>query len=491
LAQVKVCSTAWIRPRSSISIVTNADKTTNKEINPAYTSWVTRDQAVLGYLLSPLTRETLLHVLRCTTAEQAWSTLANLYSSQTRTRSVNTQIVLATTKKNNLSISDYYSKLCQFADDLTASGAPLHDDELVAYLLAGLNEAYNPVFTSVVARSDPIAPSELYAQLLSFEQHTNLQGATSHGGSLSAMAASRGCGYTGGRAWLKQLLLGQWSWSWSRTRQLLQHLWPQQRRLQHQFFIPPQCQLCSKVGHTAKKCWYRYEDNSALEQRSAAFASSGADPAWYTDSGATDYITGDLGKLTMHDPYVGNDQIHAANGSGMNITRVGNSIIPIITHNLVLNNVVHVPSSHKNKLVFSVIKIFFAQWHMHLGHPSQDIVRRVILKNNLTCSHFGSSKDSVCDACACAKAHQLPYSVSSSHSSAPLELIYSDVWGPAIDSFGHKKYYVSFIDDYSKFNWIYLLRHKSEVSKYFFEFQKLVEHMLDRKIITVQLGRGV
>jgi hypothetical protein len=174
----------------------------------------------------------------------------------------------------------------------------------------------------------------------------------------------------------------------------------------------------------------------------------------------------------------------------MNITRVGNSIIPIITHNLVLNNVVHVPSSHKNKLVFSAIKIFFAQWHMHLGHPSRDIVRRVILKNNLPCSHFGSSKDSVCDACACAKAHQLPYSFSSSHSSTPLELIYSDVWGPVIDSFGHKKYYISFIDDYSKFNWIYLLRHKSEVSKYFFEFQKLVEHMLDRKIITVQSDWG-
>jgi hypothetical protein len=45
--------------------------------------------------------------------------------------------------------------------------------------------------------------------------------------------------------------------------------------------------------------------------------------------------------------------------------------------------------------------------------------------------------------------------------------------GPAIDSFGHKKYYVSFIDDYSKFTWIHLLHHKSEVSKYFLEFQAL------------------
>jgi hypothetical protein len=29
--------------------------------------------------------------------------------------------------------------------------------------------------------------------------------------------------------------------------------------------------------------------------------------------------------------------------------------------------------------------------------------------------------------------------------------MYSNVWGPAIYSFGHKQYYVSFIDDYSKF----------------------------------------
>jgi hypothetical protein len=60
------------------------------------------------------------------------------------------------------------------------------------------------------------------------------------------------------------------------------------------------------------------------------------------------------------------------------------------------------------------------------------------------------------------------------------------VWGPSIDSFGHKKNYVSFIDDYSKFTWIYLLRHKYEVSKYFLEFQSLVECLLGWKIIMVQ-----
>jgi hypothetical protein len=101
-----------------------------------------------------------------------------------------------------------------------------------------------------------------------------------------------------------------------------------------------------------------------------------------------------------------------------------------------------------------------------------------------------SSSGSVCDACACAKAHQFSYSVSSSRSSVPLELIFSYVWGPAIDSFSRKKYYVSFINDYSKFTWIYLLRSKSEVLKYFLEFQRLVERRFDRKIITVQSDWG-
>jgi histone deacetylase 1/2 len=53
-----------------------------------------------------------------------------------------------------------------------------------------------------------------------------------------------------------------------------------------------------------------------------------------------------------------------------------------------------------------------------------------------------------------------------------------------------KKYYVSFIDDYSKFTWIYLLRYKSEVFKYFQEFQTLVERLFNRKILAMQSDWG-
>jgi hypothetical protein len=110
--------------------------------------------------------------------------------------------------------------------------------------------------------------------------------------------------------------------------------------------------------------------------------------------------------------------------------------------------------------------------------------------NNFPYAQLGSLDNSVCDACAYAKAHQLPFPVSFSCALAPLELVFLDVWGPTIDSFDRKKYYVSFIDDYSKFTWIYLLHHKSKMPKYFLEFQQLIKRMLGRKIIAIQSDWG-
>ena len=65
-------------------------------------------------------------------------------------------------------------------------------------------------------------------------------------------------------------------------------------------------------------------------------------------------------------------------------------------------------------------------------------------------------------------------------------LFFSDVWGPAPTSVGRYQYYVSFIDDYSKLTWIFLLKHKSDVYDVFLKFQQLVERLFDRKILAVQ-----
>jgi histone deacetylase 1/2 len=129
-----------------------------------------------------------------------------------------------------------------------------------------------------------------------------------------------------------------------------------------------------------------------------------------------------------------------------------------------------------------------AWWHARLGHPSSSIVQQILSSNKISIS--SKHNESVCDACQKGKSHQLPYPKSTSVSSAPLELMFSDVWGLAPMSFGRYKYYVSFIDDYSKFTWIYLLKHKSDVFQKFRDFQQHVERLFDCKILAFQSDWG-
>ena len=146
-------------------------------------------------------------------------------------------------------------------------------------------------------------------------------------------------------------------------------------------------------------------------------------------------------------------------------------------------------SSSTNKQVLSVTKPSATRWHDRLGHPSFKIVQRILRDFNLPFSSK-SSIDSVCDSCQRAKSHQLPYTRSTSISTSPLELVFSDVWGPAPTSVGRFSYYVSFIDDFSKFSWIYLIKKKSEVFQIFQNFQNLVERKFDKKIIAMQTDWG-
>jgi hypothetical protein len=142
-----------------------------------------------------------------------------------------------------------------------------------------------------------------------------------------------------------------------------------------------------------------------------------------------------------------------------------------------------------SKMTCRVVKPSLDRWHNRLGHPSIPIVQRVIKESNLPCL-AQEIKDSVCNACQQAKSHQLPYTISTSISKHPLKLVFSDVWGPTPKWARRYKYYVSFIDDFSIFSWIYLIKFKSEVFQKFHEFQALVDRLFDRKIITTQTDWG-
>ena len=70
-----------------------------------------------------------------------------------------------------------------------------------------------------------------------------------------------------------------------------------------------------------------------------------------------------------------------------------------------------------------------------------------------------------CQDCVEGKMHRVPFkSVGEIHSSRKLELVHSDVCGPIpTESIGRCKYFVTFIDDYSRCCSVYFMKNKNEV----------------------------
>jgi hypothetical protein len=166
-----------------------ADGKTIMASNPAYEEWFAADQQVLGFLLSSLSRDILAQVAISRTSAEAWKAISDMFASHTRARTTNVQLALATTKKENMSVAQYYSKMKGLADEMAAAGKPLDDEELVMYICNGLDLEFNPLVSALVTRIEPVTPTELYSQLLSFETRLELQLGT---GSSSANTAGRG-----------------------------------------------------------------------------------------------------------------------------------------------------------------------------------------------------------------------------------------------------------------------------------------------------------
>jgi hypothetical protein len=127
-----------------------------KETNLEYLTWYSQDQAILGALLTWLLESVLGRVVLCKTSHEVWSTLATNYSGASRARSMNTRVQLATLKKGGLSVTEYFNKMKTLTNTLAIIGQPLKDEDFTAYLLAGLDESYDSLVSSLTTRDDPI-----------------------------------------------------------------------------------------------------------------------------------------------------------------------------------------------------------------------------------------------------------------------------------------------------------------------------------------------
>ena len=102
-----------------------------------------------------------------------------------------------------------------------------------------------------------------------------------------------------------------------------------------------------------------------------------------------------------------------------------------------------------------------------------------------------SCTNSLCEACQLGKVHRQSFPASETKTKGVLELIHTDLWGPSptVSRNGYK-YYISFVDDYTRYTWIYPLKLKSQAFEVFKLFKAQVENQFNTKIKELQSDLG-
>ncbi|KAL5715795.1 hypothetical protein ACHQM5_017567 [Ranunculus cassubicifolius] len=128
-------------------------------------------------------------------------------------------------------------------------------------------------------------------------------------------------------------------------------------------------------------------------------------------------------------------------------------------------------------------------WHMRLGHMSEKglsmLSRRGLLGSEKLC------KLDFCEHCVYGKQCRVRFGTAIHRTRGILDYIHSDVWGPSrVLSKGGSRWFVTFIDDFSRRVWLYPMKHKNEVTAIFKMWKTLVEKQTGRVVKYIRSDNG-
>ncbi|GJW17607.1 retrotransposon protein, putative, ty1-copia subclass [Tanacetum coccineum] len=127
-------------------------------------------------------------------------------------------------------------------------------------------------------------------------------------------------------------------------------------------------------------------------------------------------------------------------------------------------------------------------WHCRLGHISKKHIEKLQHDGLLNSTDLKAFEK--CVPCMSGKMARKPYTHQVERAKDLLGLIHIDVCPFKIMSRQGASYFVTFINDFSRYGYVYLLKHKHEVFETFKVFQKEVENQLGKTIKSLRSDRG-
>ena len=149
-------------------------------------------------------------------------------------------------------------------------------------------------------------------------------------------------------------------------------------------------------------------------------------------------------------------------------------------------------TSKENHALASTTMPIESLWHQRYGHINHPDLLLLQKHNMVERPLMLKNENDSCEGCALGKMHKDEFPSNPDRKKRDvLDLVHTDVYGPMqTRSLGGAFYFMLFIDDFTRYTWVYFLRRKSDVFEYFKEFRTMVEKQTRKSIKILRSDQG-
>lgn len=491
--------------------------TAGSEIKPV------EDAKTKAKLILTIDPSLYVHIRNTESSAALWNKLKTMFDDSGFSRKITLLRRLISIRLENCdSMAIYITQIVETAQRLNGTGFAITDEWVGSLLLAGLSDHYSPMIMAIEHSGILITADVIKSKLLDME-------VTNESGVSGAAFAAKNKYYPGNTKPKKN---GGANTSTSSKKTETNSITKE-----------VVCYKCKGSGHYRNQCplLKRTADKCVF---SVVFMSGKFNKTeWYVDSGASAHMTVNKDWLKNMKLSTCLPEIIVANESKVSVDCSGDvDIVSDLECHITVKNVLCVPTLTTNLLsVSELIKngnhVVFEEkhcyiynrsdalvaiadltdgvyklrlqspsyalaapavtgrlWHRRLAHiNSQDMNK---MKNGIVegLSYDGSFDitKAECTTCCEGKQMRLPFSHVGERSTKSCHRIHSDLCGPMeVNSLNGSRYFMLFVDDYSRMTFIYFLKQKSEALTRFKEFKSMVENQRGETIKILHTDNGL
>ncbi|CAD7012038.1 unnamed protein product [Ceratitis capitata] len=478
-----------------------------------------QDEKALASIMLSIKPSQLNHVKHSKTSLEAWNSLREVYQPSGPARKITLfkkLLYLRKSEGNNMKehISEFYAVL----EQLNEIGVIVPEEMLTIILLSSLNKSFENFVVAIETRDTLPSLSALKIKLLE-EGERRLENSKDKEIEDSEQALVARAGVTKNDSYANK------------------------NKSSDKKYANIKCFKCGKRGHIASKCndvKKLCSNNASLSVLASATLNNLNRECWIIDSGATSHLCCERDLFSKYKEC--EEKIMLADAHCIEAIGVGEVNLKCGNLMVKLQNVLHVPSLKNNFLSVSKflhygLKVYFEKmqviiktekgevlmrakrqdglyvfrystekccgtsvinnnevhWHNRFGHLNFESLAKMANENIVYGLKFKSQQQqNKCVTCARSKicVKKFP-KVSENRAEKMCEVIHTDVCGPInIKSLGGSRYFVTFIDDMSRYICVYFMKSRDEVFSKFKMFKEIVEKQNNCKIKVLRSDNG-